>query len=141
MNNSTNSGSNSSDFQPPTGNPQSNVGGGLQPTSTTNGSNVFNQPNINAQAFPSTSSLQVQTTGVGASPTSDTKQSGFNGGVTLIIIVAAVLVVGMLLLAKTAKSPESAKEKTVEEPVVAIKSSRSKKKLRAKKKKHSKKKK
>lgn len=141
MNNSTNSGSKASDFQPPTGNPQSNVGGGLQPTSTTNGSNVFNQPNINAQAFPSTGSLQVQTTGVGASATPDTKQSGFSSGIIVTIIIAIVLLTGLLLRAKTTKTPAPVTEKTVEEQVLAIKPLRSKKKRQTKKKKAGKKKK
>lgn len=60
-------GSNAQDFQPPTGNPQSDVGGGLQP----NAANLQPVPGAgsttNPQNLPTTNNLQVASNGLPAS--------------------------------------------------------------------------
>lgn len=100
----TNTGaSNAADFQPPTDNPQSNVGGGVQPT-TTNGSNVFNQPGINPQAFPKVNSLKVNTNTVASQDSTDSSAGSPGwGALTWVFIAGAVVVTGLILLFRAAK--------------------------------------
>lgn len=142
--------SSAADFQPPTQNPQNNVGGGLQPgstalqpTSTSNGSNIFNQPGINPQAFPQTSTLQViDTTSPGLATGATEISAGFPWVYLGIIVV--LLVGGILLLAKFFRNSENekAEEVTVTEipkPASVKTKSKSRKKSKTKKKKKSKK--
>lgn len=114
----TSGGSKATDFQPPTGNPQGNVGGGLQPNSaalqptTTNGSNVFNQPGVNAQAFPQTSSLRVlqpnSSAAVGADQPAYKPASPSLGGWLWAVIIVVVLVgiyVLLMAISRSANKP------------------------------------
>ncbi len=112
--------SNAADFQPPTDNPQSGVGGGVQPT-TTNGSNVFNQPGINPQAFPKTESLHVVTSSsqalAGATSSDVTSSSPSWGTFTIVFIVAVLLLGGLVIMLRTAKPPGKEPE-TVPEAIL-----------------------
>ena len=141
----TSGGSKSTDFQPVTGNPQENVSGSLQPNSanlqpitTTNGSNVFNQPGINSQAFPKTDSLQVLSTGTKSSKPNNTlsanapKDSGF---LTIFVVAVVVTVIVILAFAKMAKPIQDSKETVTEESIPTTNQPKSKKNLKNKKKK------
>ncbi|MES2971694.1 MAG: hypothetical protein V4702_05210 [Patescibacteria group bacterium] len=95
----TSGGSNAQDFQPPTQNPQGNVGGGLQPNSATNDS-IFNQPSANQQALPQVSSLKVLSQGTrNSTPTvsPDTTSDGLGWSPFLIFFILAAAIIGILL--------------------------------------------
>lgn len=107
-------GSNAADFQPPTDNPQSGVGGGVQPT-TTNGSNVFNQPGINPQAFPKTDSLRVVTTNTTQTLTSSDSTAASSSApgwsaLTVVLVAAVVLLGGLVLMLRAAKPAGTVQE-------------------------------
>ncbi|HSX23862.1 MAG TPA: hypothetical protein VLE74_02065 [Candidatus Saccharimonadales bacterium] len=113
------------DFQPTTGNPQNNVGGGLQPnsanlqpTTATNSANSFNQPGINPQAFPKVNSLHVlgsQTT-IPNTTTIDTPiQPAHTNPLIGFMVVAVMVIVGLLLLAKLARPKPNEQIPTFEE--------------------------
>ena len=128
--------SNAPDFQPPTSNPQSNVGGDVQPVTPTNGSNVFNEPGINAQAFPATDNLKVQSNGssqpASAVPVATITSSGWTP-LAVFLLTTIVLVSIILLIARSAKPAA----KQVDEPVKparATNKSKTNKKKTAKKK-------
>lgn len=112
----TSGGSRSTDFQPPTQNPQGNVGGGLQPVTTNNNSNVFNQPGVNAQAFPKTNSLRVQTnkTGEPASVTQTSPSAGSSLLLPLLLGIAAIVV--LIVLALSSKPADKLEKKLPETP-------------------------
>ncbi len=136
---SSSGGSNATDFQPTTRNPQGNVGGGLQPT-TSDQSNVFNQPGINPQAFPKTNSLRVISNGtqVQATPASqpDTTPPSW-GALTLFFIAIVAVVVVLVVIIKAAKPSDKQPEEhpeQVEVPEVMPKPAKSKKKSKNKKK-------
>lgn len=142
----TSSGSRAADFQPETQNPQNNVGGGLQtgggglqPVAPSNGSNVFDQPGINPQAFPQTSSLQVI----------DTTSPGLATGITeahpdplFWILVPLVMLASFAWLYFTRRRQFAIKPAAVDSPATAPKPAKikSKKQSKAKNKKHRKKK-
>lgn len=136
----TSGGSKSTDFQPPTGNPQQNVNGNLQPNSanlqplsTPNGSNVFNQPGVNPQAFPKTDSLQVLNLGpksANLSQPSKANQTPANGFLAIFLTAVAVVVIVILVIAKMAKPlthTEDAQEEEIKPVKTQSKSSRPKK--------------
>lgn len=112
-------GSDARDFQPPTQNPQGNVGGGLQPNAAGN-SGIFNQTGINQQELPSTGSLQVQNNGTTNStpPSRETSGAGM-GWVTLpVLLISAVITMGTIrLLSKKPKPARMAEE--VKQPAEA----------------------
>ena len=125
--------SNAADFQPPTGNPQQNVGGNLQPLVPTPQNDVFNQPKINSQELPQTNSLSVTSNGapntsnpsVNSLPSSNI---GWFNPMTFMIIVI-FMIATLLLIAKSAKPlPKPANE----EPVTKTKSTHSKSKSKKK---------
>lgn len=140
---STSGGSKSTDFQPITGNPQSDVNGSLQPNSanlqpitTSNGSNVLNQPGVNSQAFPKTDSLQVLSTGSPSSTSNaqlNKNNSAGSGFLTVFIIAVLVLVSVILALAKMAKPAQDTKNIQPEEPKPKIDQNKPKKKTKSKK--------
>lgn len=123
MSQSTNQGSQAVDFQPTTQNPQGNVGGGLQPNSAnlqpispTNGSNVFNQPGINPQAFPQTTNLRVAgsqaTRSIANTSTPDQASNSPSWGTfSVFFVVAAILIIGLLVIVKFAKPAPSDQDK------------------------------
>ena len=138
------SGSSANDFQPVTGNPQSDVGGGLQknssnlqPLTSSTDSNVFNQPGINAQAFPKTNSLKVISTGTQSSPVdtqNTTPKASTNVGLTIFIFAAIAAVLVILILAKLAKPPKSPDENDVKPSKADTQTPKNKKKFKSKKK-------
>ncbi len=123
---STSGGSKSTDFQPTTGNPQSNVNGSLQPNSanlqpatTSSGINVFNQPGVNSQAFPQTDSLKVLSTGSRSNNSNLTvarNDTPGNGFLTIFIVSVVVTVIVILAVAKIAKPIRGAETIVPEEP-------------------------
>lgn len=98
---------NASDFQPPTRNPQNDVGGSLQNNDSTlqpNGSDS----SVNQQALPQTNNLKVQTQT--AQPSGNKTADNLLKNTTSIgVFVVAVVIVVMILLAvaKTAKPPKT----------------------------------
>ena len=148
----TSGGSKATDFQPQTGNPQSNVGGGLQPveggmqpSTTNNGTNVFEQPGINPQAFPQTGSLQViDTTSPGLSSGSTAVESSGLNAPALILIFLGFCIVSWVFYKLRFTSAETthakpSQEATTSNSASATKTPKPKKKKPHKKKKNSKK--
>ncbi len=146
-------GSTSTDIQPPTRNPQGNVGGGLQPNSaflqpitSSSSSNAFNQPGVNPQAFPKTSSLQVESTGTTLQASWQKSDSTSNSrgisAMTLFFVAIAVVLAVLILILKFAKPADKLEQEKTEEPklVVAPEPSKSQPKKKPKKKKPKKKK-
>lgn len=121
--NTTSGGSRATDFQPTTRNPQNNVGGGLQPVGnnlqpigTTNGSNVFNQPGVNPQAFPKTNSLQViDTTSPGLSPVIP-ETANTSPWIPLFVFIIVSLIAGWVWR-KIPRTPKSTLEPVATELV------------------------
>jgi hypothetical protein len=143
----TSSGGQTADFQPVTSNPQSNVGGGLQPnnanlqpTTAANNTNAFNQPGINPQAFPQTNSLQVLGTHTGTLTPAVTQNAPPPPGPHVLawfLIVALAAIAGLLLLAKTAKPAKGQQVESKDPPkdiAAALQPKPKKKKARRKKK-------
>lgn len=145
----TSGGSTATDFQPMTRNPQGNVGGGLQPNSATlqpvtssSGSNSFNQPGVNPQAFPQTGSLRVVSTGTavqasGADADIASDSQGFNA-LTLFFLAIAVVIVVIVILIKVAKPAQKAEQEPEKKPTITenpiAKAAKPKKKSKKKKK-------
>lgn len=126
---STTSGaSRATDFQPTTRNPQGNVGGGLQPNSANlqpisppNGSNIFNQPGVNPQAFPQTDSLKVLSSSTGTPASNPPENNTYSPGSSsyLLPIIIGIITLGILLfIVLTARPAGKTNEKKPQETVV-----------------------
>ena len=146
MSPTTTGGSSATDFQPTTRNPQGNVGGGLQPNSTTlqpttssGDSNVFNLPGVNAQAFPQTTSLRVLSTGSQIQPgtnprnTTDPVSQGW-GMLTIFFVAIAVVAIILFVMVKVAKPVHKTEEILPEVPQTSATPGKAKKKFKKKKK-------
>lgn len=133
-NTSASGGSNAQDFQPPTQNPQGNVGGGLQPSSATN-NNIFNQPGANQQALPQINSLRVLSQGSRNSPTSTPTGStseGFSFGILLFVLILIAIASGVFLLRAKRTKPvpapiETADKHLTDQPSISTKLKKKKK--------------
>ncbi len=111
------SSSNSSDFQPPTGNPQNNVGGGLQPNSSLpqpiESTNQPGQPN--PQALPRKDDLKVVTATNGTQLTPNTPPQGQIGPwVWLPAIIGLVIAI---MIFKREKKVPAKKSISISKPV------------------------
>ncbi len=104
---------NSEDFQPPTGNPQNDVGGGLQPNSTlpqpVENNNQPGQPN--PQALPKTDNLKVitSTNGTQPAPVAPAK-SQVGAWVWLPAIIGVIIAV--VIFKRDKKAPAAKKKPT-----------------------------
>lgn len=142
---SSSGGSKSTDFQPITENPQSNVNGGLQPnsanlqpTTSSDSSNIFNQPGVNPQAFPKTDSLQVLSTGSKPDNTNKSISSNASTGshfLTIFIVAVIVTLIIILAVAKLAVPAQNTEETNAEEPEQIFNQIKPKKKSKNKNKK------
>ena len=110
----------------------------MQPITTSNGSNVFNQSGVNPQAFPKTDSLQVLSTGTKLNKSNDKisgNESKGSGFLTIFIVAVVVTLIVILAVAKMAKPAQENKITIPEAPNPATELPKSKKKIKTKKKK------
>ncbi len=133
-------GSNAQDFQPLTQNPQSNVDGSLQPNGASP-SSLFQQPDANQQAFPTTNSLRVLSSGTKnttSEPAPDIPAEGMGWGFLPLVLIVALIVPGVLLLRR--RKPQPVVQIEVPAQTAPIESANKKPKKKPKKKSRRKKK-